>query len=509
LKIEYVCHACLFVDTGDVKLVTDPWFLGPAYCGQWHVFPKPVNTEIVRNADVALFSHGHEDHLHEPSIRFLPRSAKAFYPYVWYKGTKPFLEELGFSEVVEAQAQRTYKLSPTTSVTYLMNSLDSIIVIESGSKVFVNINDALHAHAPKVQDIFIDYLNSRWERIDTVFCGFGGASYFPNTLHCPGKNDLEIGEAREQLFAHNFCRIVHALKPNIAVPFAADFVLLSPHQRWINDVRFPRTRMPEYFREIYGAEAAASIRIVPMYSGDVLDDNQLRPNSPYRNQIKERGLGHLIDEQYGEEIEALASQPAISEIEAQSLETEIIANINSRKSLFGNEVLRKIEFTIKALDCTTKPCFNVSLKGGETVLWRTEDPAKDSLMVLETFSRFLRCSFASDWGGDVIMLGYGCEIRVFNQETVLSRLDIVCVRLLTRHPSARRYWKKEPVRVAWSVLNSQTTRAWVSRAALSRSSDYSPGKTNDIMRECLFRSKCEVCRACDLPLLDEKFAATL
>ena len=37
-----------------------------------------------------------------------------------------------------------------------------------------------------------------------MFCGFGGAGYFPNTIRCPGKNDLEIGQAREQLFAHNF-----------------------------------------------------------------------------------------------------------------------------------------------------------------------------------------------------------------------------------------------------------------------------------------------------------------
>ena len=35
MNIEYVCHACLLIDTGDVKIATDPWFAGPAYCGQW------------------------------------------------------------------------------------------------------------------------------------------------------------------------------------------------------------------------------------------------------------------------------------------------------------------------------------------------------------------------------------------------------------------------------------------------------------------------------------------
>lgn len=28
MKIEYVCHACLLVDTGDIGIATDPWFSG-------------------------------------------------------------------------------------------------------------------------------------------------------------------------------------------------------------------------------------------------------------------------------------------------------------------------------------------------------------------------------------------------------------------------------------------------------------------------------------------------
>jgi len=47
MRIEYVSHACLSIDTGDLKILTDPWILGPAYCGQWNVFPKPVNTRVL------------------------------------------------------------------------------------------------------------------------------------------------------------------------------------------------------------------------------------------------------------------------------------------------------------------------------------------------------------------------------------------------------------------------------------------------------------------------------
>src|SRR5581483_4077083 len=507
MRIEYICHACLFVDSGDVQIVTDPWFKGSAYCGQWNIFPKPVNTEILDKAQVIALSHGHEDHFHEPSLRGLPRAAKVFYPYSWYGGTTEFLQELGFKDVVEAAAQKTYKLSPDTSLTYVVNSLDSIVVIEAEGIVLVNVNDALHSFPPKIQDLFITAIKERWPKIDTVFCGFGGASYFPNAIHCPGKDDIEIGEAREQLFAHSFCRIVHGLAPEVAVPFAADFALLQPEQRWINDVRFPRARLAEYFRQLY-PEAAESVRIVAMYPGDVLANNQLVPNSPYRSQFVEGGLKHLLEEQYRDEIKALTSAPQIGEEDARRLEGEIIANINRRKDLYADQ-LCSIKFSIKVQDCPISPCFNVSFEDARLQVTRSEHPTPDSLLVVRTSSRILRHSFASDWGGDAITIGYGLDVDVFDPATIQSSLDVACVRLLTRQPSASHYWKQEPLRMARHLISSQTTRAWVTKAVLNPSGDYSDKKTNDLMREWMFRSKCEVCRACDLPLLDDKFAAAL
>jgi len=226
MRIEYISHACLSIDTGDAKIVTDPWIYGSAYCGQWNVFPKPVTTRGLDECQVVLLSHGHEDHFHPPTVGKLPKSARVFYPYAWYGGIKPYLNELGFRDVTEAPTDKTIRVTPETAVTYVVNNLDSIIVIECNGQVFVNVFFVLIRQPPRIVDVFVQHVRERWPRIDTVFCGFGGASYFPNTIHCPGKNDLEIADAREQMFVHAFCRIVHALNPKVAVPFAADFALL-------------------------------------------------------------------------------------------------------------------------------------------------------------------------------------------------------------------------------------------------------------------------------------------
>jgi hypothetical protein len=510
MKIEYVSHACLSIDTGDLKIVTDPWFHGPAYCGQWNVFPRPVNTRVLDDCQVVLFSHGHEDHFHPPTVEKLPKLARVFYPYMWYGGIKPYLNELGFLDVTEAPTDKTIRVAPDTAITYVVNNLDSIIVIESGGQVLVNVNDALHSHPPRIADVFVQHILERWPRIDTVFCGFGGASYFPNTIHCPGKNDLEIAEAREQMFVHSFCRIVHALNPRVAVPFAADFALLRPNQRWINERRFPRSRIPEYYREIYG-DSPETPQIHVMYPGDVLIDNQLKPFSPYRAKLRAASLSHLIEDQYKEEIAALEKEHWLTEAEVHVLEKELLQNLELRMGVFDPQVLSKIEFSLKVSDIRENPYFTISMKSATPRVQRCEVPSQESILQIEISSSILRHSFASEWGGDAVTIGYGCEIHVFRPEIIQANLDVICVQLLTRIPSASRHWKREPLRLARFIFSSTITQSWVAQATWNRLRGRRPfpDDYNEKMRPWLFRTKCEVCRACDLPMLDERFAESL
>src|SRR5262245_24677432 len=112
MRITYISHACLYVETSDAKILIDPWFEGPAYQDQWYVFPKPVNTEALKQADFILCTHGHEDHLHAPTLATLNKNARIFYPYQWKDGIGTFLSELGYSDFTEAISFRSYPISP-------------------------------------------------------------------------------------------------------------------------------------------------------------------------------------------------------------------------------------------------------------------------------------------------------------------------------------------------------------------------------------------------------------
>src|ERR1051326_6915900 len=111
MRIEYVCHSCIHIDTGDTTLVFDPWFKGTAYEGQWYLFPPPVRTDMLLRAKNILLTHGHDDHLHVESLNAMNKNARIFFPYQWKKGVRAHLNDIGFENVTEAVTFKSYKVS--------------------------------------------------------------------------------------------------------------------------------------------------------------------------------------------------------------------------------------------------------------------------------------------------------------------------------------------------------------------------------------------------------------
>jgi Beta-lactamase superfamily domain len=444
MKVTYVSHACLLIDTGTTLIATDPWFDGPAFCDQWNVFPKPVDSEVVSNASVFLISHPHEDHLHEPTLRRLCRTSKrVFYPFYWYPETITWLRSLGLGEVSEARSGKAYSIDRDTRVTFIgAPGQNSIIVIEAGGEVLVNVNDALHSEANSIIDVYVRHLKRRWPRIDTVFCGFGGASYYPNALHASGKDDRAIARLREQLFIHNFCRIVQGLAPRTAVPFAADFVLLSPHQRWINDVRFGREEIPAYYRRHFSGHGHTEIHA--MYPGDFLMNGRLERNSPYRAQLQNGRLDHLIDAQYPNEVSAFRSADRATVTSLDRWTSRLAAHLESQVKFHPRRALDALRFSLRFRELSDAGWFDVEWTGTRFAVTISEAPSPVSMATIETTTSVLETSIENDWGGDALMIGYGCDINVL--DVINSGKTRICVSLLTRYPRPKSYALRYPLR---------------------------------------------------------------
>jgi hypothetical protein len=188
MRTRSIGHAALEIEASGLRLLTDPWWAGPAYTNQWHAWPTPQPAGVEsRQLDYVYISHGHEDHLHADTLRQLRPGAAALIPEFLTGSAADFLtKELRFCQVIPLRHGRTVELRRGLRATCYVNLTDSMLVLEDGDRVLVNANDALHASPPAVLDHFCRLLRRNHATVDTLFLGYSGASWFPNCVRVPG-----------------------------------------------------------------------------------------------------------------------------------------------------------------------------------------------------------------------------------------------------------------------------------------------------------------------------------
>ena len=166
MKLTYVAHASLLIEYKNLKVLTDPWYNGPAYMNQWHVFPKPVDTSFTSGVTHLILTHGHEDHLHIPTLELMNKNAKVYFPFTWKNGTRELLQSIGFKHIEEVPSFKKIKLADDLFMTFIVNGLDAFVVYECEGKVYVNLNDALNASHWAFIEIFTKMIRKRWKVIE-------------------------------------------------------------------------------------------------------------------------------------------------------------------------------------------------------------------------------------------------------------------------------------------------------------------------------------------------------
>ena len=99
--IRFLNHACLVVESDDIKFATDPWIFGPAFCtGWWLQFASPADAvEQLNSCDFIYISHNHPDHLHRETLARIDRAIPIITPAFTSGSTEIYLRGLGFTNV--------------------------------------------------------------------------------------------------------------------------------------------------------------------------------------------------------------------------------------------------------------------------------------------------------------------------------------------------------------------------------------------------------------------------
>ncbi len=495
MKITYISHATLLIEIGQVKIVTDPWVKGTAYCNQWYLFPRAIEPHLIEQADYVLFSHGHEDHLHPPSLQMINTRAQLFYPYSWFGGTCEFFNVLGFQSVREIKSEETVELTKNIRVTYLANNLDTVMVIEAEGQVIVNINDALPSASAAMIGYFVRKIKSRWPKIDYLFSSYGGASYFPNTVHAPEKNDVEIAQTREVFFLKNFCRIADSLSPECAIPFGSDFILLDDNQRWINTTKFPRYKIKEFYEEY---APSSKVKIIEAYPGDKLEQGAISQLSPYHQWSA--NLLDRIDEEYAEEIAEKRTIRKINDEEVKKLFAQVEQHVVGMQDIIPPGIRSKIKFSIEISDAVSENILTIDFRQAKVQFSQSQIPPLDIDLRIEIKSTTLLYAIQNEWGGDAIIIGYGAEIFLSNTEVLDLEFENYCIRLLSRYPNTRKYLKKTPLRTLkylWSDKIKRNNLVYAAFGMKHKVIDYFDKQLAE-RSLWLSKSKCEVCKACNI-----------
>ncbi len=494
MKLTYLAHSSFLIECGAKKLLFDPWLRGPAYFKQWFQWPLPPKDWEKLQIDGILISHGHEDHLHIPTLKLLDKSAVVFFPFQWRAGIKPFLNLLGFSEIREAVTFKSYFLGEI-KITYLGYSLESVIVVEYGGEVLVNINDALNSNHENATNYLLSKIKLRWPKIDYLLSGWSGASYFPNQVRYPGKNDREIGQLREQYFAHNFFRFTHFLEPRFSIPFAPGFVLLRNENRWINHIKFPREKSEQYYKDHF--DPPAKVTFLISYPGDVIENGVLERRSELHG-IESEMQYELAYRNYKNESEECNSIVNISEDQVVRLIKELTYWMNCNKVLYHERVLEDAEFGIQLTDVPEPSFLNVLWDGKRFSVSRKSVAASSNKLLIRTEGQKLLYALSKVWGGDVLSIGYGVTVDVFEESTLEKNLDIVCIRLITRYPMAREDLRKFPFRaVKFFASNPKLTALWIRQKVLLKPYvNRFPFNERD---HWLTYNKCDLCAVCKMP----------
>ncbi len=111
VKITFLSHACLLVETDELSFVTDPWIVGFAFAGGWwpNISPPKDWVSLVNSVDFIYISHNHPDHLNLFTLKYIRKDMVFIVPAFQSNSVSKILLNNGFVNIFPALFQNYYQ----------------------------------------------------------------------------------------------------------------------------------------------------------------------------------------------------------------------------------------------------------------------------------------------------------------------------------------------------------------------------------------------------------------
>ena len=219
IKIRYVNHAFLIIESDTFKFATDPWALGPAFNTGWWLKHKTIKNwkKELNSCDFIYISHNHPDHCHELTLSFVDKNIPIVVPDFITNSTGLLVKDLGFKKIFNMRFEDQYQFNNSELIFSIFKSgdlrEDSGFFFSAGRfkcLLTVDANNLNFLKLPKV-DLFASSFA-------------GGAHGYP--LNC---ENYSLEDRKKMiLIDKNFIKqtkykYIKKIKPNYFLPYAGFF----------------------------------------------------------------------------------------------------------------------------------------------------------------------------------------------------------------------------------------------------------------------------------------------
>ena len=241
VRVRFLAHACLVIEIAGMRIVTDPWLIGPCFSsGWWHtVPPKSDAMDLVRDADLIYISHNHSDHMHAETLSHLRRDIPIIVPDFPSNSVLRPLRRMGFTRVMPLKFNHIYAVHdmavPPIHLSILQSGDfrdDSGLYVSAGRFSMLSTVDS-----NQLNNLMLP------QGVDLLTTSFAsGASGFPLCFDVlPQEERFQIVTRNRRARALQVLQYVETVAPRVYMPYAGYFTEAAPRDIFIRDHNIKNT----------------------------------------------------------------------------------------------------------------------------------------------------------------------------------------------------------------------------------------------------------------------------